>query len=835
MPSRLCRCALALVGALLALGVGRASTPLSPAAIAQELRSFRTMGTVLHVGAHPDDENTQLITYLARGRGYRTAYLSLTRGDGGQNELGSDFDAKLGVARTQELLAARRLDGGRQFFSRAIDFGYSKTPEETLAFWDREQVLADVVRVIRRFRPDVIVTRFPVPPGSGGHGHHTASAILAVEAFKLAGDPHAFPEQIEEGLAPWQAKRIVWNVFGPGRGPNPLKGPTVQVDIGGNDPVSGEPFGTIANRSRGMHKTQGLGMFSGRSESGPNLQTFMVLAGEPASQDLMDGVDLTWDRVPGGAEIGRLADEAIASFDVAHPAASVPRLLALRARLATLEASPLVDDKRAQLDRLVQACLGLQVTTTVDQAEVVPGERIRLHTTLSVATDIVPVRRLALHSPGLILPSLEPAALTPGQPLVGDVTVVLPRSTPVSQPYWLRAAGAAGVFRVDDPRLIGDPENPPVLPLEHVLEVGGQTLVIADEPVPAGAATAAGGQHRLQSIPPVSIAFGSEVLLFTPGATHEVTIELSAARAAQSGNLRLEVPTGWQVTPAAQAFQLARAVDHARFSFTVTSPAAPSSGEVAAVAEVNGRTYSFERQEIRYSHIPWQLLQPPARIRVVSFDLAIRGRTVGYVAGAGDAVADCLAQLGYQVTPLAGADLTLEKLRGFDAVVLGVRAFNVRPELAGGLAALLAYAEQGGTVVVQYNRPNGLQDRPLGPFPLSIQGPAPQWRVTDERSPFTLLAPEHPALTTPNRIGPDDFAGWVQERGAYFPSSWDEAHYQPLISFNDPGEAPLRSGILVARTGRGYYVYTGLAFFRQLPAGVPGACRLFANLVSLGK
>jgi len=377
-----------------------APEPPAAAAILQDLRSFRELGSVLYIAAHPDDENTQLIAYLSRGRHYRTAYLSLTRGDGGQNVLGPELGEELGVIRTQELLAARRVDGGRQFFSRAIDFGYSKSPEETLAIWDREQVLADVVRVIRTFRPDVIVTRFPIPPGSGGHGHHTASAILAVEAFKRSGDPGGFPDQIREGLAPWQPKRVLWNSFNFGGGPPALTGPMVKIDIGGNDPVTGEPFGTIANRSRGMHKTQGLGGFSGRTGEGPRPESFVLLAGDPATTDIMDGIDASWARVPDGVEIGRLADEVIAQFNLETPAASVPALLALRRHLAALSADPVVDGKRRQLDHIVQACLGLVVRTLVSDAEVVPGETLHLRHTALVRADVVPVRWLGLRYPG---------------------------------------------------------------------------------------------------------------------------------------------------------------------------------------------------------------------------------------------------------------------------------------------------------------------------------------------------------------------------------------------------------------------------------------------------
>ena len=853
------RLGLSLLGASAVLGLASAATAAeapalrpvpagpgaggAPKAIAEELRSFGALGTVLHIGAHPDDENTQLITYLSLGRGYRAAYLSLTRGDGGQNELGREFDEKLGVARTQELLAARRFDHGRQFFTRAIDFGYSKSPEETLRFWDRDQVLADVVRVIRRFRPDVIVTRFPVPPGSGGHGHHTASAILAVEAFKLAGDPTAYPEQLAQGLTVWRPKRVLWNSFRFGNAPLALTGPNFEVDIAGTDPVSGESFGTIANRSRGMHKTQGLGGFSSRTADGPNLQSFMLLAGEPclpASADLMDGVDVTWNRVPGGAGIGALATAALAEFKPDDPAASVPALLAIRAKLAALPADPLIADKRAQLDRILQACLGLHVETTVAQAEVVPGEPLTLRYSLGLSARNVLVRHLESRSPALKLSAIKPRELTAGEPLAGELTGVLPLETPLTQPYWLRADGAAGISRVDDPSLIGLPENPPAVPIEHVFSVGGQTLVLADEPVQLVAgASEAQARRRVAVIPPVSLAFNSDIFLIPPGTTKTVTVEVTAARANVRGTLQLELPAGWQAALGTQHFRLPGVGDKASYTFQVAAPLpgdlSRDAGRITAVAEVNGHRYSNQRQEIRYAHLPVQLLQPPARARVASFALATHGQAVGYLPGAGDYVAECLEQMGYVVHRLTGADLTPEKLSGLDAVVIGVRAFNERDDLKAALPGLLAWVEAGGTVIAQYNRPNGLKTAQLGPYPLSIEGPAPQQRVTDEKAPVTLLATDHAALNAPNRIGPADFEGWVQERGAYFPSKWDNEHYTALLAMNDPGEAPLNSSVLVARYGKGHYVYTGLAFFRQLPAGVPGAYRLFANLVALGK
>ena len=809
----------------------RAAPTLTPPEILHELRSFRTMGTVLHVGAHPDDENSQLLAYLSRGRDYRMAYLSLTRGDGGQNEIGPEFGPLLGVARTQELLAARRIDGGRQFFTRALDFGYSKQMDQTLAIWDRQQVVADIVRVIRTFRPDVIVTRFPPQQQPGQHGHHFSSALLAVEAFKLAGDPNAFPEQLADGLAPWQPLRILQNG---GAG-------TVPIQDGGNDPISGEPFQAMAARSRSQHKTQGFGNVGNpgaRQVGGDNSRTefFTVLGGAPATNDIMEGVDTTWARVPGGAEIAGLADAAVTNFKTDQPRASVPGLLALRSRLASLRgpADLIVSEKRRQLDRIIQACLGLAIETTVPAAEVVPGETLKIHYSIGAATD--PSVKLFAIRVSRADGSDELVRASNDGSRSGELDYPVPSKMPLTQPYWLREESTAGMFQVADSKMIGQPEDPAPFTVNYVLAVDGQTLTIPDEPLASASGQPA---RRLAVISPVSLRFEPAVALLQRGAKESVAVEVTAARAGATGTLQLEVPSGWSVTPARQSFKLAEAGAKTRVEFTVTAPGQAASGNILAVAEVGGARYDNGRVEIRYAHIPVQVMQPVARLRAAAFDFAVRGKTVGYLPGAGDSVADCLVQLGYAVTQLTGSDLTPDKLRGFDAVVLGVRAFNERADLAANLPGLFAYVENGGTVIAQYNRPNGLKAQPLGPYSeLSIDGSgrnAPQFRVTDPHSPVTFLDPANPALTTPNRLGPEDFTGWVQERGAYFPNNWDPANYRSILAFNDPGEAPLQSSVLIAAYGKGHYVYTSLGFFRQLPAAVPGAYRLFANLLALGK
>jgi len=799
---------------------GAGQTNIAPE-ILQDLKSFRETGRVLYIAAHPDDENTLLIAYLARGRNYRTAYLSVTRGDGGQNVLGPEFGEKLGVARTQELLAARRLDGGRQFFTRAMDFGFSKDFRETLNIWDRQQVLSDVVRVIREFKPDVVINRFSTQPG-GTHGHHTASAVLGLEAFNLAGDPKAFPEQ---NLPAWQPRRI----FANGRGGNNTN--DVRLEISGQDPVLGISFNQLAGRSRAMHKTQGFGNFGGGGGEA-RTETFQLLAGEPATKDILEGVDTTWNRYPGGTETARLADEIIANFNPQDVAASVPALLKIKASLAALPTNDsVVVEKRAQLDHILQSCLGLEIETTMAGAEVVPGEKMELRHSAVVHSG-VPVRWVAVRYPANKSAGGKAVELRANESTSMISTQTLPAGTPLSQPYWLREASTPGMFQVADASLIGASENPPAFPVEQVFEVGGQTLVIPDEPVQIPTNTPTGEiRRKLDVIPPVSLKFAAEVLLFAPGSSHPVAVEILAARANFTGTLQLEAPAGWGISPAKQTFSFSAVGERKKFHFTLTAPAQAATANIVASAEIGGVRYCNQREEIAYPHIPRQLLQPLASLKAVSLELVIHGKKVGYLPGAGDTVAEAIAQMGYNVTLLGGDDLTTNRLKDFDAVVIGVRAFNVRTDLVAHLPALFAFVESGGNLIEQYNRPgNEAKMDQLTPYSLRLSND----RVTDENAAMTFLAPEHPVLNTPNKITSADFDGWIQERGVYFPNQWDE-HFTAILACHDAGEPPLKGGLLVAPYGQGHLVYTGLVFFRELPAGVPGAYRLLANLISLGK
>jgi hypothetical protein len=608
------------------------------------------------------------------------------------------------------------------------------------------------------------------------------------------------------------------------------------MDIGGTDPLTGKSFAEVAGESRAMHKTQGFGqggVFGNRS--GPRTETFQLLAGDPAANDILDGVDTTWARFPGGSEIVPLAELAISQFTPDDPSTIVPILLNIRGRAEKLSPDPVVKDKLAQLDRIITACLGLQVKTTVAQNEVVPGEVMAMHDVVSVRA-VMPVKWVAVNYPTLNRKVDVSATLQMDVEATHNDSQTLPADTLMTTPYWLRELGTPGMFRVDDPALIGRPENPPAFPVEYVFDILGQTISIPDEPVQISIdAAKAEVRRRLDVIPPVSISFLSDVQLFSPGTARVVQVNVTAYRPNVSGTIQWDAPADWKIEPSSLPFKLDVVGYQAGFKFTITAPSKIGSEDLTAAAVVNGVKYSNERIEIGYPHIPRQLLQPPAKLKAVSLNLAIAGKNVAYLPGAGDSVAEIVEQMGYTVTPITGADLTTDKLKQFDAVILGVRAFNVRKDLAPNLPALFEYIKNGGTVVEQYNRPDGLQGTQIAPYPMTINGNLPNFRVTDENSPVTFLAPDHPALNTPNKITAADFTGWDQERGLCFPSQWDKTHFTTLIACNDPGEAPLDSGVLIAHDGNGYFVYTGLSFFRQLPAGVPGAVRLFANLVSLGK
>jgi LmbE family N-acetylglucosaminyl deacetylase len=798
------------------------------------LKKLNVLGSALYVAAHPDDENTAMLSWLESERLYRTGYLSLTRGDGGQNLIGDEKGPLLGVIRTQELLEAREIDNAEQFFTRAIDFGYSKTPDETLSVWKREAVLADVVWVIRRFRPDVIVTRFPTT-GEGGHGHHTASAILAAEAFRAAADPTRFPEQLRH-VQPWQPRRIFWNRFSwqPIDPKSEVVAKDIRVDLGAYNPLLGRSYTEIAAESRSEHKSQGFGSAERR---GTVINYFNQSQGDPATRDLFEGIDTGWSRVNGSEQVATILQRAWATFDPTAPAKSLPLLLDAHAelqRLAAGSANPWIAVKQRELLDVIRDAAGLSIDVSAADSVVTPGGEIAVNVSVVNRSDY-PFTLATVASP-YARPSKAPGVrLENNQPVRTELTIGVPNDVVISQPYWLRDDPSIGMFDVADPTLIGLPENPPALPITVSLTDPQMHTVIFTVPAVRRTVDPVAGEQikTVDVVPPVTINLGESVVVFPDQKPKDIVLKVRSAIAAAKGTLRLTAPAGWRVAPASAPIALATKDAEADLRFTVTPPNAPSTARLSAEVELeDGRKSSRQLVEIDYPHIEPQRVFPAATARLVRVDLQRRGDRIGYIMGPGDEVPESLRQAGYDVTLLTDADLDRADFSRFDAIMAGVRAYNTRERLRVAHERLMNYVTDGGTYVVQYNTASGFTNDPLvvpnpGPHPFQIS----RDRVAVETAPVEILAPAHPILTAPNRITAADFEGWVQERGLYFPNQWD-AKYDTLLSTRDPGEDPKAGSLLVTRHGKGVFVYTALSFFRQLPAGVPGAYRLFVNLVS---
>jgi len=792
------------------------------------LQKLNVLGRVLYVAAHPDDENTNLMAFWTNGSLYDSAYLSVTRGDGGQNLLGPELGERLGVIRTEELLDARRIDHAKQFFTRAIDFGFSKTAEETLRIWNHDKILADVVWVVRSFRPDVMVTRFS-PEDQLTHGHHTASSILAQEAFAAAGDPNRFPEQLAF-VKPWRPTRLVWNTspfFFKNRNlPFDPTGLTV-LEAGGYNPLLGKAYTEIAAASLSMHKSQGVGSPPRR---GTRKEYFKLLEGQPMTSSLFDGIDTGWSRVPNSEPVAAEIRQIISKFNPADPAGSVRDLLKLRQAMSEIQDESWIPGKKAELDKIIAACLGLHVEASAPTEAFTPEQTATIKLE-AINRSNVPVTLQEVRFPNTDDLMKIAAALPANELVTKDLSCRIPDNTPYSQPYWLRKRGTLGAFAVDDQKLIGLPENPPALPVEIVLQVNGQELrYIADTKYRTVDPVAGEVRRPLVIAPPVFANVADSVFVFPTNQPKLVSVHVTAATGPVKGELKLAVPQGWQVSPASVPIDLKAADSETVGTFTVKPPNQNNEGTLRAIVSIDGRDYSFERVRISYPHIGVQTLMPPAEAKLVRADIRKNGDRIGYISGAGDDLPESLRQIGYSVKMLSEPEITAKNLAQFSAVVLGIRAYNTQDRISNWLPELFNYVKQGGVVIAQYNTLADLKTNQLGPYPLEIS----RDRVTDENAEVRILASNHPLITTPNKITSKDFEGWVQERGLYFPTKWDPA-WTPILSCNDAKEKPLDGGLLVAKFGKGFFVYTSYSWFRQLPAGVPGAYRLFANMLSLRK
>ncbi|MCX6611166.1 MAG: PIG-L family deacetylase [Acidobacteria bacterium] len=803
----------------------------------QALDKLNVVGSVLMIAAHPDDENTGVIAYLASGKKVRTAYLSLNRGEGGQNLIGSEQGVEIGVIRTQELLAARRIDGGEQFFTRMIDFGFSKTAKETMEKWGRENILRDVVWVIRKYRPDVIIRRFSGTPDDG-HGHHQTSAIIADEAFVAAADPTKFPEQLKF-VEVWQAKRLVWNSFGSMRQieVDPASQPDkVAMDVGEFDPYLGYGYGEIAGWSRSQHKSQAMGA---AERKGAQVNFFSFIKGEPMKKDLWEGIDTTWNRVSGAGKIGELLAKAAKEFDGAKPTAVLPHLLEARKLLAgrTDHYSVL---KLKDLDEAIALVAGLWTELQADKYLAVQGTTAKIKiAAIQRNGEEVTLQSVAFSGVPGVVNAVKAAKLERNKTLTVPLDWAVAADAPLTQPYFLVEQRSDAMFKVSDMNLLGRPQSPaPVIATMKFL-VAGSEITLTREITHRYVDRGVGELTRpVTIVPPVSVRLALDALVFPGVESRKVEVILTSNMADTKGSLKLNVPQGWKVEPAALEFSVKAAAEEKTLSFVVTPPAGENTGILTAVAAVGGREITQGTRVIQYPHIPPQTLAPKATAKLVRFTGKNLAKRVGYVMGAGDEVPDALHQLGSEVIMLTEQDLSTGDLSQFDAIVTGVRAYNTRPDLRANAQRIFdEYVAKGGTYIVQYNVQEGgffggdpLLLSKVGPYPITVS----RDRVTDELATMNMPKPDHRLLQYPNQISAKDFEGWVQERGLYYASKWDEK-YEPLFSANDPGEKPMMGGTLYAKYGKGNYIFTGEAWFRQLPAGVPGAFRIFANFLSVGK
>ena len=804
------------------------------------LQKLNFLGTAMYVAAHPDDENTRLIAYLSNQTKARTTYLSITRGDGGQNLIGPELKESLGVLRTQELLAARRQDGGHQWFSRANDFGYSKHPDETLQIWDKKEVLGDVVRAIRRFQPDVIINRFNHRTPGTTHGHHTASAMLSLEAFDLAGDQKAYADQLGD-LQTWQPKRIFFNTswwfYGSRENFEKAdKSNLVSMDIGVYYPLLGLSNNEIASMASSQHLCQGFGRLNQR---GSQTEYVEWLKGEPlqSRSDIFAGINTTWSRLPGGEAVGEILYAIENNYRFNDPSAHIPEYLKayeLLEEIVQKNPSPLAKNKLEDLRQLILKSAGLYMEVSTSQAYGHAGDSTVLRFELLNRSNVPAIFTSAqlLWDGGSAPLALSTQELSNNQKINTETTALIPSGLGNSTPYWLNKPGSLGMYSVDQADLIGKPETPAPLRVAMKMQLAGKPFRLQLPVVYRYARPDKGELYEpFHILPELSLRFDQDVRILNDSEPKEIGLQIKALKANSQGEITLQAPKGWKIEPSSMPFSLEKTGETADLKFILTPPKKASSGKLTAVANSDGKTYALGIENIDYDHIPKQTLAFPSEMQLVRLDIRTAGERIGYVMGAGDAVPEGLRQLGYQVDVLSTADLSETSLKKFDAVVMGIRAYNVLDELKFKQNTLLDYVKEGGTLVIQYNTSGRWRSQfeNIGPYPLTLS----RNRVTDETAQVELLQPSHPVLQQPNKITAKDFQGWVQERGLYFPSEWDDK-YTPLLSMNDKGDTPQNGSLLVAEYGKGHYVYTGLSFFRELPAGVPGAFKLFANIVSYG-
>jgi LmbE family N-acetylglucosaminyl deacetylase len=813
-------------------GFAQPPATYNSADILLRLEKLKVLGSVLYVAAHPDDENTRLLAWLSKEKLYRTGYLSVTRGDGGQNLIGEEQGVALGMIRTQELLSARRIDGAEQFFTRAFDFGFSKSTEEAFATWNKEKVLSDVVWVIRNFKPDVIITRFPEDTRAG-HGHHSGSAVLAREAFIAAADTTRFPEQFKYGVSTWRAKRILWNTFNFGN-TNTTAENQFRLDVGVYNPLLGKSFGEIAAESRSQHKSQGFGVAATR---GTAIEYFIPTGGEAPKNSLMDGIDTTWQRVDNGSAISQAIDQIITAYSATRPDLSVKPLTALYRDIALLKEGYWKSQKLKEVQQLIESCSGLFLEASSQQAYAVQGDSLRINISAVNRSNVsIQLKKVTID----YLDTSMTQPLTLNRNLVFQRKLYVNQDKEISQPYWIRDAMEKGSFNVSEQKMIGKPENPPAFTADFLVEIEGQSLVIT-RPVQYKHTDPVKGElyQPLPIVPPLTVNTAPGILLFRKNQNTVKSYTLSTTAYMDILPAKAVIHNRSN-----NAEEDKKDIDFELPKGRTKNFSLPVNSKLMKDTEVNAFTSSIEYKNVQlnqanylamasinYDHIPAIRYFYPDGITVLNLDIKTAGKKAGYIKGAGDKVPDALEQLGYEVTYLGEADMTDENLRKFDVIITGIRAYNIHEWLNAAYDVLMNYIKEGGTMMVQYNTNNfagPMRIAKIGPYDFNISAA----RVTNEEAPVEFLDKDNPLLNWPNKISSKDFNGWMQERGIYFAEKWAN-EYKPVLAMKDPGETENRNGSLImAEYGKGRFIYTGLVLFRQLPAAVPGAYRIFANLIA---
>ena len=793
---------------------------LSGSEIYHQLKKLNVLGNVLYLAAHPDDENTRFISYCANEKLLNTGYLSLTRGDGGQNLIGTEIREELGIIRTQELLSARRVDGGQQFFTRANDFGYSKTPEETLKIWDKEKILSDVVWVIRNFRPDVIVCRFPID-GKGGHGHHTSSALLAMEAFDLAADSLAFKEQLKH-VSIWQPKRVVvntgrwWNSNISDNDPG-----VVSLDIGGYNELLGTSYNELAALSRSMHKTQGFGSTGKRGEF---LEFFEYLIGDTASNELFESLDFSWGRASKSEAIQSLTNDIIRNFSISSPSQSIPRLLKLRTAISKLEDKYWKDIKMKEVEDLILQCSGLYIEMTTLSSKKSNEDSVSFNLEIINRSNIK-MKLKSISCKDFNFHKKLSKSLKENQKNILKNKAIVPAKLPISQPYWLEKPSSLGAYNVDSLQLIGRAENNPSAEFLISVEVGDATIDYKRPLIFKWNDPVKGEQNKNWIVcPKVTANIDQKVMIFSDESAQKILVTVVAHSANQKGDINIIHPQGWKVEGPTE-YSLKTEDEELVLEYFISPNKNANSGVLKV--QING-VDAHAMNTIVYDHITEQRWFPKSELQLVHLNLNTVPKKIGYLMGAGDLVDQHLKILNYEINQISTKDLTLKDLKNYDVVITGVRFFNVEEKAPYIANLLLKYVNQGGNLIVQYNTSYRLKTKNFYPYPLQIS----RDRVTQEDAQVTFLNDSHPVMNFPNKLTKNDFNNWVQERGLYFPNVWSK-DYQPIFSWNDFNEEPKKGSLLIAKYGKGYYTYTGISFFRQLPAGVSGAYKLLVNIISL--